>query len=218
MNPDFKPNDIERAAQAAWTAAERLPRRRRREQAQVLRLLDAALPERQAAHGPCAQLHHQRHAGTRHLRMKGMNVLMPMGWDAFGLPAENAAIKNGVPPAKWTYDNIAHMKGQMQAMGLAIDWSREVATCSPAYYKWNQWLFLKMLEAGIAERTYTGRQLGPGRQDRAGERAGDRRQGMALGRAGREARDPGLLPQHHAIRRRTARPHAAQACPAGPSA
>ena len=89
---------------------------------------------------------------TRQLRMKGMNVLMPMGWDAFGLPAENAAMKNGVPPAKWTYDNIAVMKSQMQAMGLAIDWSREVATCSPAYYKWNQWLFLKMLEAGIAER------------------------------------------------------------------
>ena len=89
---------------------------------------------------------------ARQLRMKGMNVLMPMGWDAFGLPAENAAMKNKVPPARWTYDNIAHMKGQMQAMGLAIDWSREVATCSPAYYKWNQWLFLKMLEKGIAER------------------------------------------------------------------
>jgi len=89
---------------------------------------------------------------TRHLRMKGYNVLMPMGWDAFGLPAENAALKNGVPPAKWTYENIAYMKKQMQAMGLAIDWSREVATCSPDYYKWNQWLFLKMLEKGIAYR------------------------------------------------------------------
>ncbi len=89
---------------------------------------------------------------TRHLRMKGYNVLMPMGWDAFGLPAENAAMKNSVPPAKWTYDNIAYMKQQMQAMGLAIDWSREVATCDPSYYKWNQWLFLKMLEKGIAYR------------------------------------------------------------------
>ncbi len=89
---------------------------------------------------------------TRHLRMNGHNVLMPMGWDAFGLPAENAAFKNKVPPAKWTYDNIAYMKKQMKAMGLAIDWSREVATCQPSYYKWNQWLFLKMLEAGIAER------------------------------------------------------------------
>jgi leucyl-tRNA synthetase len=89
---------------------------------------------------------------TRHLRMNGYNVLMPMGWDAFGLPAENAALKNGVPPAKWTYENIAYMKGQMKAMGLAIDWSREVATCDPSYYKWNQWLFLKMLEKGIAYR------------------------------------------------------------------
>ena len=89
---------------------------------------------------------------TRYLRMNGYNVLMPMGWDAFGLPAENAALKNRVPPAKWTYDNIAYMKQQMQAMGLAIDWSREIATCDPSYYKWNQWLFLKMLEKGIAYR------------------------------------------------------------------
>ncbi|MBU9267916.1 leucine--tRNA ligase [Burkholderia gladioli] len=86
----------------------------------------------------------------RYLRMNGYNTLMPMGWDAFGMPAENAAMANGVPPAKWTYDNIAYMKGQMQSMGLAIDWSREIATCKPDYYKWNQWLFLKMLEKGIA--------------------------------------------------------------------
>ncbi len=86
----------------------------------------------------------------RYLRMNGHNTLMPMGWDAFGMPAENAAMANNVSPAKWTYDNIAYMKKQMQSMGLAIDWSREVATCSPDYYKWNQWLFLKMLEKGIA--------------------------------------------------------------------
>jgi leucyl-tRNA synthetase len=88
----------------------------------------------------------------RHLRMNGYNVLMPMGWDAFGLPAENAAMKNRVAPAKWTWDNIAHMKSQMQSMGLAIDWSREIAACDPKYYKWNQWLFLRMLERGIAYR------------------------------------------------------------------
>ena len=88
----------------------------------------------------------------RQLRMRGYNVLQPMGWDAFGLPAENAAMKNNVPPAKWTYENIAYMKQQMQSMGLAIDWSREMAACSPDYYKWNQWLFLKMLEKGIAYR------------------------------------------------------------------
>jgi leucyl-tRNA synthetase len=87
---------------------------------------------------------------TRFHRMRGYNVLQPMGWDAFGLPAENAAIKNAVPPAKWTYDNIAYMKQQLQSLGFAIDWSRELATCQPSYYKWNQWLFLRMLEKGIA--------------------------------------------------------------------
>ncbi|MEC5217031.1 leucyl-tRNA synthetase [Actimicrobium sp. GrIS 1.19] len=85
----------------------------------------------------------------RHLRMSGYNVLMPMGWDAFGMPAENAAMANNVPPAQWTYANIAHMKEQMQSMGLAIDWSREMTACKPDYYKWNQWMFLKMLEKGI---------------------------------------------------------------------
>ena len=89
---------------------------------------------------------------ARQLRLRGYNVLMPMGWDAFGMPAENAAIKSQVPPAKWTYDNIAYMKKQMNAMGLAIDWSREMCACDPDYYKWNQWFFLKMLEAGIAYR------------------------------------------------------------------
>jgi leucyl-tRNA synthetase len=87
---------------------------------------------------------------SRYHIMRGYNVLQPMGWDAFGLPAENAAIQNKVPPAKWTYDNIAYMKKQLQSLGFAIDWSRELATCQPDYYKWNQWLFLRMLEKGIA--------------------------------------------------------------------
>ena len=87
---------------------------------------------------------------TRYHRMKGYNVMQPMGWDAFGLPAENAAMANGVPPAKWTYDNIAYMKKQLQGLGFGIDWSRELATCKPEYYRWNQWLFLRMLEKGIA--------------------------------------------------------------------
>ena len=85
-------------------------------------------------------------------RMRGCNVMTPMGWDAFGLPSENAAIEKKVPPAAWTYANIADMKSQMEPLGLAFDWSREVTTCKPEYYVWNQWIFLKMLESGIAYR------------------------------------------------------------------
>jgi leucyl-tRNA synthetase len=89
---------------------------------------------------------------TRYMRMQGYNVLQPMGWDAFGLPAENAAMANGVPPAKWTYENIEYMKRQLKALGFGIDWRRELATCKADYYRWNQWLFLRMLEKGIAYR------------------------------------------------------------------
>ncbi len=87
---------------------------------------------------------------TRHYRMRGMNVLQPMGWDAFGLPAENAAIANKVPPAKWTRDNIAYMKKQLKGLGFALDWERELATCNPDYYKWNQWLFTRLYRKGLA--------------------------------------------------------------------
>ncbi len=151
MQEKYAHKEVERAAHAHWNATD------------AYRVTeDAGKPKFYACSMlpyPSGKLHmgHVRNYTindmlARQLRMKGMNVLMPMGWDAFGLPAENAAIKNGVPPAKWTYENIAYMKQQMQAMGLAIDWSREVATCDPSYYKWNQWLFLKMLEKGIAYR------------------------------------------------------------------
>jgi leucyl-tRNA synthetase len=92
---------------------------------------------------------------ARYKRMRGYNVLHPMGWDAFGLPAENAAIKHGVHPAEWTYNNIRYMKNQLNRMGLSYDWEREVTTCSPEYYKWNQWFFLKMFERGLAYKKYS---------------------------------------------------------------
>ncbi|MFC5496393.1 leucine--tRNA ligase [Caenimonas terrae] len=151
MQDKYNHLDVERAAQAHWTGrdAYRVTEDAGRKKFYACSMLPY----------PSGKLHmgHVRNYTindmlTRYLRMNGYNVLMPMGWDAFGLPAENAALKNKVPPAKWTYDNIAYMKKQMQAMGLAIDWSREIATCDPSYYKWNQWLFLKMLDKGIAYR------------------------------------------------------------------
>lgn len=86
---------------------------------------------------------------SRFKKMQGYNVLQPMGWDAFGLPAENAAMKNNVPPAAWTYSNIAYMKKQLQALGLGVDWTREVTTCKPEYYRWEQWLFTRLFQKGI---------------------------------------------------------------------
>ncbi|WP_374475630.1 leucine--tRNA ligase [Zoogloea sp.] len=151
MQDKYLPADIERAAQQHWDSTE------------AFRVhADASRPKYYCLSMfpyPSGKLHmgHVRNYTigdvlSRFHKMKGFNVLQPMGWDAFGLPAENAAIKNQVPPAKWTYDNIAYMKQQLKSLGFAIDWSRELATCTPEYYKWNQWIFLRMLEKGIAER------------------------------------------------------------------
>ncbi len=157
MQEKYHPKDVETRAQAHWAAID------------AYRVVEGSCDAKGTPKPkfyacsmlpyPSGKLHmgHVRNytindVMARYMRMKGYNVLMPMGWDAFGLPAENAAIEKGVAPAAWTYANIADMKSQMQPLGLSFDWSRELAACDPKYYKWNQWLFLKMLERGIAYR------------------------------------------------------------------
>jgi len=161
MNEKYVPEEVESGAQAHWLARDAYRVREPSGAAGGAADLTAR-PKFYACSMlpyPSGKLHmgHVRNYTindmmSRYLRMKGMNVLMPMGWDAFGLPAENAAIDNQVPPAQWTRANIADMKAQMQPLGLSFDWSRELATCDPSYYKWNQWFFLKMLEKGVAYR------------------------------------------------------------------
>jgi len=149
MQEHYEPAAVERAAQDFWT-----------EQRSFDTVEDPSRPKYYCLcmyPYPSGKLHmgHVRNYTigdvlTRFMRMRGYNVLQPMGWDAFGLPAENAAMANGLPPAQWTRENIAHMKRQFQSLGFAFDWRRELATCDPSYYRWNQWLFLRMLEQGIA--------------------------------------------------------------------
>ena len=150
MDEAYDPAAVERAAQDLWRASGAF---RARESETRKYYCLSMFPY------PSGRLHmgHVRNYTigdtlARFMRMQGCEVLQPMGWDAFGLPAENAAMANGMPPAEWTRRNIAYMREQLRSLGFAIDWSRELATCDPSYYRWNQWLFLRMLERGIAYR------------------------------------------------------------------
>src|SRR5256885_10849941 len=149
MNPRYQPNEIERRAQDDWErrGAFRVAEDAKREKFYCLSMFPY----------PSGKLHmgHVRNytigdAIARYQRMRGKNVLQPMGWDAFGLPAENAAMANRVPPARWTQENIAYMKSQLKSLGFALDWQRELATCSAEYYRWNQWLFTRLFRKGLA--------------------------------------------------------------------
>jgi len=151
MHEHYDPKAVEAAAQAFWNRTHAFEVDERSERPKYFCL--SMLPY------PSGALHmgHVRNYTigdviSRHKRMTGHNVLQPMGWDAFGLPAENAAIKNQVPPAAWTYQNIAHMKQQLQSLGYAIDWTREFATCRPEYYHWEQLFFTRLFRKGVVYR------------------------------------------------------------------
>ena len=151
METEYKPHQIEQEVQAQWSAQRsfEVVEDSSRDKFYCLSMLPY----------PSGNLHmgHVRNytigdVMSRYQRMKGRNVLQPMGWDAFGLPAENAAIQRSIPPAEWTYQNIEHMRTQLLRMGFGYDWSREVTTCKPEYYRWEQWFFCRLLEKGLAYR------------------------------------------------------------------
>ena len=139
---------------------------------------------------------------ARYKWMRGFNVLHPMGWDAFGLPAENAAIANQTPPREWTLRNIAAMKKTHRRFAFSYDWDREVSTCEPEYYRWNQWFFLKMLERGLAYRKKALVNWCSEVRHRAGQRAGGGGLLLAPRRYARGAARAGtVVPQNHRLRR-----------------
>ena len=136
---------------------------------------------------------------ARYKRAQGFNVLHPMGWDAFGLPAENAARDRGVHPAKWTHENIRNMRRELDSMGLSLDWSREVTTCDPSYYKHQQRLFLDFLKDGIAYRKESWVNWDPVDHTVLGQRTGHRRQRLALKRTGRKTQIIAMVFQNHRL-------------------
>ena len=142
-------------------------------------------------------------------RRHGLRVLHPMGYDAFGLPAENAAIREGRHPRDVTNDNIAAIRKQMKRMGWSIDWSRELSTAEPEYYRWTQWIFLLLFERGLANKREAPGQLVPGRPDGARQRAGHRRPLRALRRAGREPHAGAVVLLDHRLRPAAAGRHGA---------